>query len=296
MYNVFNVHSSSDWQLPTKTCLINFSVLKELYCVAPFRSFSVKYVSRGNEKYTVNGNNYQIKTGEYLLANHFAEGTVEIDKEVKGICIDVAPDMLSEVTGSFRRPDTPYADVSLDTFFNTPDFFENKYSTADTHVGKFLQALDTDTSKTTEGRHVFSKEFYFTLAEKIVQDHIPVYKQLQLVKSVKPTTRKELLRRINKGKKYLDEHFRLPLQVELVAMECGMSEYHFYRLFRSVYGLSPHQALVQNRLQFASELIKYQRASVTEAALLSGFSDVFAFSKSFKKHFGYPPSCMAESN
>jgi AraC-like DNA-binding protein len=293
MYNVFNVHSSSDWQLPQKSCLVNFSVLKELCCPAPFRSFSIKYVSRGNEHYTVNGNNYQVRTGEYLLANHFSEGMVEIDKEVKGICIDVAPAMLSEVVASFRKPGTPVPDVSLDIFFNTPDFFENKYRITDTHVGKFLQQLDEEVSKTSGNNFCFSEEFYFTLAEKIVLDHLPVYKQLQSVNSVKPATRKELLRRITRGKEYLDTHFQLPLRVETIAMECGLSEYHFYRLFKSVFGISPHRQLVQNRLHFASSLLRCRKATVTEAALSGGFPDVYSFSKSFKKHFGFSPSLIA---
>jgi len=292
MYNVFNVKNSTDWQLPLKSCLINFSVLKELCCPAPFRSFSVKYVSRGNEKYTVNGHQYQIKTGEYLLANHFAEGVVEIDKEVKGICIDVAPDMLSEVVASFRKPDTPLSDLNLDTFFNTPDFFENKYKAAQTYVGKFLNSLDLEVGKAQGNNYHFSTEFYFALAEKIVQDHIPVYRQLQMVSSVKPGTRKDLLRRVTKGKEYIDTNFILPLQVDAVARECGLSEYHFYRLYKNVFGISPHQNIVQNRLAYGKHLIKQQYASVSDAALASGFSDVHAFSKSFKKHFGFSPSLM----
>ena len=96
--------------------LINFSTLSELYCVAPFRSFSVKYVCRGTEKYHVNGNKYTVEDGQYLLANHFSEGFVEIDNTVRGICIDVAPDVLSEVVASYRRPDTFIADPGLDTF------------------------------------------------------------------------------------------------------------------------------------------------------------------------------------
>lgn len=295
MYNVFNVKSSSDWQLPVRSCLINFSVLKELCCPAPFRSFSVKYVSHGNEKYTVNGHHYQIKTGEYLLANHFAEGVVEIDKEVKGICIDVAPDMLSEVVASFRKPDTPLSDLNLDTFFSTPDFFENKYKASQTHVGKFLNTLDLEVSKAPGNSYRFSTEFYFTLAEKIVQDHIPVYRQLQSVSSVKSVTRKDLLRRLTKGKEYIDAHFILPLQVDDIARECGLSEYHFYRLFKNVFGVSPHQKIVQNRLSYGRYLMKHQYASVSDAGLACGFSDVYAFSKSFKKHFGFSPSLIAHS-
>ena len=123
-----------------------------------------------------------------------------------------------------------------------------------------------------------------------MEDHIPVFRQLQSVSSVKPVTRKDLLRRLTKGKEYIDTHFILPLQVDDIARECGLSEYHFYRLFKNVFGISPHQKIVQNRLTYGRHLIKHKYASVSDAALASGFSDVYAFSKSFKKHFGFSPS------
>ena len=70
------------------------------------------------------------------------------------------------------------------------------------------------------------------------------------------------------------------------------TEYHFYRLFKSVFGISPHQKLVQNRLHFACNLLRSRKATVTEAALSGGFPDVYSFSKSFKKHFGFSPSLI----
>ncbi len=292
MYSVFTVNSSNDWILPTKSNLINFSVLKEVSGGAPFRSFSVKYVCRGHERYVVNGNKYSINSGEYLLANHFAEGVVEIDKEVTGICIDVAPDLLSEVVASVRRPDSLVADIALDTFFNTSLFLENRYRSSETAVGRFMSVLDAQITNEPKRLYSFSREFYYTLAEKIVEDHVPVFKQLQAVKAVRSLTRKDLYRRIAKGKEFIEQNFSRPMQVEEVARDCGISEYHFFRLFKSVFGISPHQYLLKCRLGFAAQLMRSSGASVSDAALLSGFSDVYSFSKTFKKHFGVSPSLI----
>lgn len=292
MYNIFDVRSSKDWQLPLKSCLINFSVLKELNCPAPFRSFSIKYVSSGNELYRVNGNRYEVKTGEYLLANHFSEGTVEIDKEVKGICIDVAPNLLSEVVASFRKPDSPIADLALDAFFNTSNFLDNKYHASNTHVGTFLKILENRVDIEKGTNHSFLSEFYFLLAEQVVLDHIPIFKQLQNIKSVKYFTRKDLLRRLSRGMEYINDNFNQQLNVAKVAKECGMSEYHFYRMFKSVFRCSPHQQILNNRLHFAKELILKKRVTVSEAAILSGFNDIYSFSKSFRRKFGNAPSSL----
>ncbi|MBL0047832.1 MAG: helix-turn-helix transcriptional regulator [Bacteroidetes bacterium] len=296
MVNVFSVKSNTDWILPKKSCLINFSLLQEIKCAAPFRSFSIKYVSNGIEKYNVNGNIYNIKSGEYLLANHFSEGIVEIDKAVKGICIDVAPDLLSETVASFMRPDTPVADILLDTFFNTPDFLENKYSVKNTNVGKFLQNLDAATSSNMQESISFNREFYYKLAECVIADQLPIYQQLQMVSGVKASTRKELFRRISTGKDFIDNYFKLPIETSAIAKECGMSEYHFYRVFKAVFGISPHQYIIQKKLFYAKKRVQHSEQSLTEIAVEAGFSDVFALSKSFKQLFGFPPSFLRRSN
>ncbi|HNP47717.1 MAG TPA: AraC family transcriptional regulator [Bacteroidia bacterium] len=294
MENVFTVNSSSDWALPRMSCLINFSTLSELYCVAPFRSFSVKYVCRGTEKYHVNGNKYTVEDGQYLLANHFSEGFVEIDNTVRGICIDVAPDVLSEVVASYRRPDTFIADPGLDTFFNSPDFLENKFRGSDTHTGRWLHSLDLRMLREDSLAIRFSREFYFTLAEHLLADHIPVYKELQSIKGVKRTTRKELYRKVSMGKEYIDSAYLQNIHVADIASKCNLSEYHFYRTFKSAFGISPHQYIIQKRLAFGSTLLTEEKMSVSEAAYASGYADAFAFSKSFKKQYGHSPVVLTQ--
>ncbi len=289
MTNVFTVESSTDWHLPKKSCLINFSTLSELFCVAPFRSFSIKYVTGGVEKYYVNGRTYTIEGGSYLLANHFSEGYVEIDKTVKGICIDVAPDLLSEVVASYLRSDTPVSDPGLDVFFNSRDFLENKYNVSETNVGRMLRGIERAPISDQQDKPEFSREFYFGLAENILLDHIPVYRQLQSIRAIKASAKKDLYHRLMRGKEYIDLLFLENLSVAEVAKESGMSEYHFYRMFKSAFGKSPLQYIIGKRLSRGNELLKKHQMSVTDVAENTGFSNVHAFSKSYRKHFGRSP-------
>lgn len=53
-----------------------------------------------------------------------------------------------------------------------------------------LRKLESDLEAETHEKPVFSREFYFALAERIVADHIPLYKELNSTKSVKLTTKK----------------------------------------------------------------------------------------------------------
>ena len=292
MPNLFTENTSKTIILPKNCNQINYSILKEFYSPTPFRSFSIKYVVEGSELYSVNGTKHIIKNKQYLLANKFSEGFVEIDskKLVTGICIDVAPDILSEVVASYLIPDAAVSDLSLDTFFNTPTFFENKYKAHQTHVGHYLLKVEKIIKENPNQELNFTKEFYFSLSEKIIVDHIPLFKQFQSVKAIKTETKKDLLRKILKAKDYIDNYFTDDFTIEKIAQEIGMSEYHFFRTFKSVFNLSPQQYVIKMRLNNAKKLLEKRDSSISAIAAASGFSDIYSFSKTFKKQFGYSPS------
>ena len=131
-----------------------------------------------------------------------------------------------------------------------------------------LRKLESDLEEETHEKPVFSREFYFALAERIVADHIPLYKELNSTKSVKLTTKKDLYRRILLSKEYIDAHFRNEISVLTLANVSKLSEYHFYRNFKLIYGISPLQYIIRKRLLFGLELIKIHKTTVTETALL----------------------------
>jgi AraC-like DNA-binding protein len=71
---------------------------------------------------------------------------------------------------------------------------------------------------------------------------------------------------------------------------CGMSYEYFRRLFHQFYGCSPIKYINDLKLSRAKELLSSRLYSVSEAGLLSGFSDFSHFSRFFKKNTGVTPS------
>ncbi len=274
--------------------ILVYSSLKEFYHPVKSQGFAVKYVLEGVERYTLNGRKYDIKAGKYLLSNATTEGYVEIEshKSVKGICINITPEVLSEVAATVCRPDTPFSDIEMGQFFSSALFLENCYDAQRTNLGYLLHEM----GKAMDGNDLLkidlNMEFFYTISEKIIADQIPIFKQLQAIPSIKSVTKKELFRCISKGKEYIDAHFFMPLTIEAIAKEVCMSEYHFFRLFKSVYGVSPHQYILKKRLELGQNILIQDKYSISDAAYESGFSDIFAFSKAFKKHFGYSPSSL----
>jgi AraC-like DNA-binding protein len=280
--------------LPKGENLTNYSILNDLSEPHTFRSFSIKYVFEGREKYHVNGNKFIVNAGEYLLANSFCDGKIEIDSNsmVKGICIDVSPVLLSEVFGRFLKPDSPIPDLQLDDFFNSEAFLENKYNTSGTRLGKTLAQLSARFNENPFYNYNLSSEYYYTIAENIIEDHQQIIAQLYNINTVKHITRKDLYRRVCRGKVFLEDNFVDSISVGDAAKDAALSEYHFFRLFKTAFGITPQQYLNQIRLLKSLELLRSGNFSVTEASIASGFTDVFSFSKAFKKYFGVSPSTV----
>ncbi|MCW8132843.1 MAG: helix-turn-helix transcriptional regulator [Planctomycetota bacterium] len=78
--------------------------------------------------------------------------------------------------------------------------------------------------------------------------------------------------------------------VAAMAQESGYSTDHFARLFKEVLGLGPQDYVVRARLDRARFLLRNSPLSVGEIAEALGYSDVYFFSKQFKRKTGQSPS------
>ena len=67
-------------------------------------------------------------------------------------------------------------------------------------------------------------------------------------------------------------------------------KFHFLRLFRQCYGLSPYQYLQEQRLSKAKYLLKSSALAIGEIADELGFENPNSFSRLFKLRTGYYPS------
>lgn len=82
--------------------------------------------------------------------------------------------------------------------------------------------------------------------------------------------------------------------VEKMASEMNMSRASLHRKLKSITGFPPSELIRSIRLRKAARLIQNKVDSVSQIALLVGFSDYSHFSKSFKKHFGVSPTSYEE--
>ncbi|WP_341843629.1 AraC family transcriptional regulator [Chitinophaga caseinilytica] len=100
-----------------------------------------------------------------------------------------------------------------------------------------------------------------------------------------------LYRRIVQAKLYIDANYAEEIDLDNISDEAYFSKFHFIRLFKSIYGKTPHQYLQATRIDAARQLLRDNKP-VAEACFSVGFQSLTSFSGLFKKLTGETPSAF----
>jgi AraC-like DNA-binding protein len=96
-------------------------------------------------------------------------------------------------------------------------------------------------------------------------------------------------RRLVQAKLFIDAHFDEPINLDAIADEAYFSKFHFLRMFKKTYRQTPHQYLVNVRLEKAKMLLQ-SAIPITQACYACGFESIPSFTTLFKKTTGFTPS------
>lgn len=102
-----------------------------------------------------------------------------------------------------------------------------------------------------------------------------------------PVTEKE--QRLERAQEYMNLHFTEKDCIAGAAAVCGVTPRRFNDLFQNRFRCTPNQYLLQRKLETARQLLPEAELSLSQVAELSGFSDVYYFSKVFKQYTGITP-------
>lgn len=82
---------------------------------------------------------------------------------------------------------------------------------------------------------------------------------------------------------FIEEHYREKLSVQMLADIAGLSRYHFSRIFKQVTDKSVVEYINLIRINKSESLLRNKTMNISEVAHATGFSDIFYFSRTFKK-------------
>ncbi len=112
------------------------------------------------------------------------------------------------------------------------------------------------------------------------------------------TTRPHVLReyedglsqvKLSQAIEYINEHLSQNLTLTEIAMELNMSQYYFCRLFKQSIGMTPHQYLIQQRVERSKQLLQQPGNKMIDIATQCGFANSSHFARCFRQKTGISP-------
>jgi AraC-like DNA-binding protein len=128
------------------------------------------------------------------------------------------------------------------------------------------------------------------ILQKLLFVHRQVLQDMRKLSALRTSTKAELYKRVQIGHDYMSAYYGEPITLALIAEVACLSPNHFLRCYKQLFGLSPHQFLIEKRLQEAQKLLLKTDKSVTEICFEVGFQSLGSFSWLFSKRFAISPS------
>ncbi len=88
---------------------------------------------------------------------------------------------------------------------------------------------------------------------------------------------------------YIQVHLDQDIRLADLAALAGMSQYHFCRLFKRSLEVTPHQYVMQQRIERSKQLLKQKGVAIADIALMCGFKTQSHLTTLFRKSTGITP-------
>ncbi|MEO6404316.1 MAG: AraC family transcriptional regulator [Ferruginibacter sp.] len=284
-----NIKAFAKSNLSFKDSSINYSNLLSLDGSFTSKCVGIKYVTAGTEKYIVNGKTHHVSSKQFLVLNKGQkfECTLKSSIPVLGACISLGVDLVRQANDYLMRSTDDLLSTPIMSNQPEPEFHECVYSQHD-KFSTYIAAVIKQDQYSDPGE---SAEFYQELAVELLLSQKEIFSQIHKIKALKDSTRKELYNRLYQAKMIIDSTDAEKINIPGLAIACAVSEFHFYRSFKIAFGVSPYKYVVSRRLDKAKLLLTSNtKKSITDIAYEAGFTDIYSFSRSFKKHFRHSPS------
>lgn len=268
---------------------------KDLYYPTHWGPLSMKCAFGGKEYYQKGRCKYGVSDESFLLLNEGTEYSsyIEAGEAVESLTINFNINYQSDVA----RVVLSGTDKLLDDPFYTSKrgiLVEEKLFSHNAPVSPWVYKIKELTDNFGENTNAINEALYFLLEALLISD-AALLNEIREINAAKLSTKKEMYRRLNEVRDYIDSCFNEDISLEVLSKIALMSPFHLLRQFRKNYHTTPHQYLINRRLDRARNSISYSNASLTDICFMTGFKDASSFSKLFKRRFGLSPQQYREA-
>ena len=238
----------------------------------PRNGLTLRYVARGEERYTIGGKTFRLAEGQLMLAHQNDGAEIDIRKiEPKGtlgLCAFLASDdghELGELAG--------------------PIVLGGPCSTIGTlmklTLGNLLRPVPGKPEQAMALAHALRRDLPTLLAE--------LARQAEAVQASKPATRLEAIRRVNVARAYLHSETGRIVNLDELATVAGTSRFHLLRTFQQCVGATPAVYHRRLRLRLALDASRSRGLPLDSIADEFGFAGASGLSHAHRRTYGQSP-------
>ena len=254
-----------------------------------FSRWTIRAVLDGYQLYHKQQSEHLLQANNYLLIGEGESYSSEIESEleVEALIVAFQPTFIGKGILSYSQSPTYLLDYPDETLKDPPDFWTSLYPRTLAINQLFYQLRDGIVKQ--EKSPLFYEETFFDLLTQITRNHFENEQKQLLIPARKKAVREELLRRLSIAKDFIDTQLSEKITLEEISHVSCLSPFHFLRLFRKVYQMTPFQYLSQERIKYAQYLLRHSSQSIQAIGQTVGFEDQGAFARSFKRYSQLTP-------
>lgn len=247
--------------------------------MVPASAPSLKLILDGEARYEFDGRTLVVRAGEFLYLDRGSACLVHNRSATIGLCIGVP--YLPHGGGAAGEAHDPVLGRSL------------VLSARASAMGRTLEDYGHRIVRNPALGDALAGELVATVNYAIAEPLAESRAAIDGLKAAKPSTRRELYRRLERARGFLHDHDHRNVTLGEMASIAGLSQFHLARYFKAAFGQAPISYHRDLRLARAAELLREGR-SVAAAAEATGYSDQVALSHAFRRRYGAPPQSWTQ--
>lgn len=227
---------------------------------------SLKFCLSGLEIYRINGYEKRLNPGEFILVNPEQHFQIIADKKnTEGICLFFEDNIENNIS------DTVFENKKYNILDNI-ELMNNITSIKNNLVSNRLEKTNIN---------------FNSFLDLLTNDNNVLRHSLNGLGMKNNQLSTDLAYRLIKVKEFIDNNYYENLDIDQLANMSYTSKFHFLRMYKKMFGISPYRYILELKLLESKKLLKFH--NTIEVSRKLNFTDRSAFSNRFKRRFKENP-------
>lgn len=260
-------------------------------CPEHISSFGIISVLQGDGVFAVNRKREKLGQQQFIVINSNSRLSIDIKNNHTHPALLFFQSRLPDVVaGSLQQTNEQLLDNPVDHEYPVDFAILERIHPMDTVLRNKLSLLTELGGSSSSFAALKADIIVRSILEDIVVKNGLACKESLNIEVKKKATRLELYKRLYRVKEWIDINYQLPVTLTDLAVVACMNSQHFLRIFKQLFSITPHQYIINIRLEQAKRLLLTTDDPVHVICRDTGLESLSSFSWLFRQRFGVAPS------